>query len=202
MADKKKTVQENVKAKDKATAEQDAEIKQPIEERQEAAATVLEENTVEAAEKPKEQKKAEKDAKAELTAQLETAKNDYLRLYADFDNYRKRTAEQGAKDRQNGIAFAIESLLPALDSIERALTVVKDDAANAGLVLVQKQFEKGLTALGVEEIAATEDFDANLHYAVMSEANPEKSGKILEVLQKGYRFKDKVIRHAMVKVAE
>ena len=140
---------------------------------------------------------------AKLEEAIETGKKDYLRLYADFDNFRKRTQENSSRERQNGIAFALENLLPAMDSIDRALDVVKDEAALSGIQLIKKQFEKGLETLGVEEIQAIGiEFNPKEHYAVMRESDPENSGKVIEVLQKGYRFKDRVLRYAMVKVAE
>ena len=90
-----------------------------------------------------------------------------------------------------------------MDSIDRALSVVKEESALSGIQLIKKQFEKGLEVLGVEEIQAIGvEFDPKEHYAVMRESDPENSGKVIEVLQKGYRFKDRVLRYAMVKVAE
>ena len=161
----------------------------------------VKEEQVEISEEIKEETAEDKIAKLEEA--VETAKKDYLRLYADFDNYRKRNAETSAKERQNGIAFALESILPAMDSIDRALSVVKDESALSGIQLIKKQFEKGLEVLGVEEIQAIGvEFDPKEHYAVMRESDPENSGKVIEVLQKGYRFKDRVLRYAMVKVAE
>lgn len=161
----------------------------------------VKEEQVEISEEIKEETAEDKIAKLEEA--VETAKKDYLRLYADFDNYRKRNAETSAKERQNGIAFALENILPAMDSIDRALSVVKDESALSGIQLIKKQFEKGLEVLGVEEIQAIGvEFDPKEHYAVMRESDPENSGKVIEVLQKGYRFKDRVLRYAMVKVAE
>lgn len=180
--------------------------------KEEKTKEVLEEEaTVEVDEEKEEQAEISEEVKEEsaeekiskLEEAVETAKKDYLRLYADFDNYRKRNLETSTRERQNGIAFALENLLPAMDSIDRALSVVNDESALSGIQLIKKQFEKGLETLGVEEIQAIGiEFNPKEHYAVMRESDPENSGKVIEVLQKGYRFKDRVLRYAMVKVAE
>ncbi len=147
----------------------------------------------------KEVKKSESEA---LNDKLAEENGKYLRLLADFDNYRKRTSEQFSRIRQDGIAYAIEVIFPVLDSMDRAVNCV-DEANKEGILLVKKQFETALSTLGVEEIADNNVcFDPNIHHAVMRVEDEENSGKVMEIFQKGYRFKDRTIRCAMVKVAE
>lgn len=137
----------------------------------------------------------------ELTKSLETASDQYLRLRAEFENYRKRTLAEAEKAKIKGIGTAIEAFFPAMDGIDRALNLCKDEGIAKGILLVKKQFLTSLQTLGVTEIdPIDEDFDPEFHNAVMNEVNPEKVGKVIEVFQKGYRYKDTLLRPAMVKV--
>jgi molecular chaperone GrpE len=137
-----------------------------------------------------------------LNEKLAEENDKYLRLLAEFDNFRKRTSEQFLRIRQDGIAYAIEVIFPALDSMDRAINCV-DEANKEGILLIKKQLETALSTLGVEEIGENNvAFDPNIHHAVMRVEDEENSGKVTEVFQKGYRFKDRTIRCAMVKVAE
>jgi molecular chaperone GrpE len=136
----------------------------------------------------------------ELTQQL-------LRLQADFDNYRKRSR----RDLQEGIIRAneelVRQLLPVLDNLERALAADSDaseDSIREGVQLIYRQFMDILSREGLEPIRAVgEDFDPNLHDAVMMEAveDPEMENQILQEFQKGYTFRERVLRAAVVKVA-
>ena len=146
----------------------------------------------------------------ELKAQLEALKAEnakqkevYLRMLAEYDNFRKRTIADSDKARVGGIATALTALLPAIDSVNRAIEMLKEDEkALAGIMQIKRQFEQALTSLGVEEIKALgEEFDPEVHNAVMQEEDSEQAGKVIQVLQAGYRFKQYVIRPAMVKVA-
>lgn len=137
----------------------------------------------------------------ELTKSLETASDQYLRLRAEFENYRKRTLSEADRAKIKGIGTAIEAFFPAMDGIDRALTMCKDEGIAKGILLVKKQFSTALTTLGVTEIdPKDEEFNPEFHNAVMNEVNPEKVGQIIEVFQKGYRYKDILLRPAMVKV--
>lgn len=138
--------------------------------------------------------------------EIEELNNRLLRLQADFINYRKRAE----KERESTINYAIEpfvsSLLPIIDNFERALEseTNKEDNFYKGVEMIYGQLMKALKDNGVEEIVSlNEDFDPNYHHAVfMEETDEYESGKVIEVLQKGYIFKDKVIRPSMVKVAK
>lgn len=155
-----------------------------------------------------EQAKKQEEVIAKLEQELEELKARYLRVQADFDNYRKRTKmekEIAAKYRSQSLA---ELLLPVLDNFERALAVKTSNEESEmilkGVEMVYRQFKEALKQEGIEEVEALgEPFDPYKHQAVEQEKSEEhESGIIIEVLQKGYRLKDRIIRPAMVKVSE
>ena len=120
------------------------------------------------------------------------------RLQAEFDNYRKRNVKEQQDFRDYALADALKSLLPILDSLDRA---VKTEAASlqefrSGIELIDKQFHDVLARLGVEPIeAAGEAFDPNLHQAVqMVETTDVEDHHVIDELQRGYRFKDRLLR--------
>ena len=137
-----------------------------------------------------------------LREELKKEKDDYLRLRADYENFRRRNQEATIAARKDGMADAVTAILPVIDSIDRALGSVTDEKSKEGLQLIKKQIETSLSQLGVTEIAAEgETFDHNLHNAVQrAEVEEADVGKILEVYQRGYKLGSKVIRYAMVKV--
>ena len=126
---------------------------------------------------------------------------------AEFDNFRKRTAKEKAGMYDDGIRSSIEKLLPVIDNLERAVAAHKqtdeEDRFYKGVQMTLKQFQEILTSLGVEEIKAVgEVFNPNLHAAVAHEENEEYAeNTVMAEMLKGYKYKDKVIRHSMVKVA-
>lgn len=138
--------------------------------------------------------------------ELNKANNDFLRLQADFDNFRKRTE----KEKENTMIYAIESfvsdLLPTLDNFQRAMDSEedKDNSLYKGIEMIYNELIKKINDNGVQEIESLgEDFDPNFHHAILMEESSEyEEGKVIEVLQKGYILKDKVIRPSMVKVAK
>ena len=156
-------------------------------------------------EEKKEKKKSKKDLELEaLKAELE-AKNDLLaRTAAEFDNYKKRTEREKSGVAEFAKAGIIKQLLPILDNIDRAAASDKESADYIkGIELIVKQFEALAGNLGIEEGASIGDnFDPNFHEAVMH-IDDESLGEnvIADVLQKGYKLGDTVIRPAMVKVA-
>ncbi|MDR1703556.1 MAG: nucleotide exchange factor GrpE [Clostridiales bacterium] len=139
-----------------------------------------------------------------LTTQRDENMNRYLRAMAEFDNFRKRTASEKAVMYDAGIRDAVTKILPVLDNFQRAMAAVSEDnQVTKGFVMILKQLNEALAAMGVEEIAAVGTaFDPNLHDAVMH-IDDEAFGpsEVVEELQKGYKCKDKVIRYSMVKVA-
>lgn len=127
------------------------------------------------------------------------------RLQADFDNYRKRNASLRLESLDEGAREIIKDILPVLDNFDRAMenTANVDPGYVEGIRLVHKQLLGILEKNGLEEIPADGMFDADLHNAVMQEeAEDKESGMITAVFQKGYKVKNRIIRHSMVKVAK
>ena len=159
-----------------------------------------EENT-EAPKKKKSKKESELDA---LKAELNIKNDQLMRTAAEFDNFKKRTEREKASIAEFAKAGLIKQLLPILDNIDRAAVADHDSAEYLkGIEMIVKQFESIASNLGIEEIAKAGDpFDPNFHEAVMH-IEDESLGEntIAEVLQKGYKIGDTVIRAAMVKVA-
>lgn len=126
------------------------------------------------------------------------------RTQADFDNFRKRNASIYCESLEEGERGVIKELLPVLDNFERALqSNGEGDAWREGVRLVYKQFVNVLEKNGLAEIESTGQFDPEFHEAVLQEeAEGKAEGEIIEVLQKGYKVKNRIIRHSMVKVAK
>ena len=130
--------------------------------------------------------------------------DSYLRLAADYDNFRKRTAKEKEASYTNGKSDAVAKLLPVYDNLERALNQQTEDAAyKKGVEMTMTELVKIFTALGVEIFGNVgETFDPNLHNAVMhSEDENLGENVIAMVFQKGFKIGDKVVRFAMVQVA-
>lgn len=127
----------------------------------------------------------------------------YLRVCAEYDNFRKRTQKERDGIFTDAYSDALKEILPIFDNLERAALYTEPDKLTEGLELIFKSAKEMLTKLGVEEFGAVgEKFDPNIHNAVMH-VDDEALGdeEIIEVFQKGYKRGDKIIRHAMVKVA-
>lgn len=142
-----------------------------------------------------------------LLKEKEDLNNSYTRLQADFTNYKKRSE----KEKQSIYKYACEELvtelLAVIDNFDRALNVddkFKEDSFYQGVRMLYEQLMEILKKIGLEEIEAKDEtFDPNFHYAVMQdEAENKESNTVTEVLQKGYKLKDKVIRPSMVKVSK
>ena len=128
----------------------------------------------------------------------------HLRLAADYDNYRKRTAKEKDQTYSNGKADAVEKMLPVYDNLERALNQPTEDLAyKKGVELTMAELVKILSGLGVEIFGeAGEHFDPNMHNAVMhTEDETLGENVIAQVFQKGFKLGDKIVRFAMVQVA-
>lgn len=127
------------------------------------------------------------------------------RTKAEFDNFRKRTQKEKETLYTEGTADAVKELLPVLDNLERAIGFkdVEDKSLYEGVEMVLRSFKDILNKMGVEEIEAEgQSFNPDFHNAVMHIEDPELGeNTVAEVLQKGYKFKDKIIRYSMVKVA-
>ncbi len=176
--------------------------------------TTPEEVTAEQAAAPKEEKSEKKKTKkaenelADLQKKLDAAleaqqacEDKYLRMMAEYDNFRKRSAKEKEGVYADAYADCIANILPILDNLERAGHSDNFEAVRKGLEMTGKAFADALEKMGITEIE-TKTFDPNLHNAVMHVEDEEKGeGEIVEVFQKGYAKGEKVIRYAMVKVA-
>ena len=142
---------------------------------------------------------------AEADEALAEANDKYARLYAEYDNYRKRTAKEREGIYTDAYVDAVSEILPILDNFERALQFKDADADNVtrGLEMIEKGFSEALTKMGVCEIEALgKPFDPEKHNAVMHvEDEAFGENEVVEVFMKGYIKGDKVLRHSMVKVA-
>ena len=147
---------------------------------------------------------AEEDPVAEIKGELAAEREKYLRLAAEYDNYRKRSIKEREMIYADARSDAITRLLPVYDNLERALKAdCSDDAFYKGVEMTMTQLTEIMECLGVEPIPAVgHSFDPNCHNAVMTIENPELGEKVIsEEYQKGFKLGDKVIRFSTVVVA-
>ena len=176
---------------------------QPVEGQPEASAseTNATDNVADDAQTPD-------DKLAQLSAEAQQWQDKYLRLVAEFDNYRKRTLKEKMELVATGGEDVIKSLLVVLDDIDRAMAAMQTatdvESLKEGMTLIHHKLMETLRARGLEEIDAMgKELDTDLHEAVAKfPAEGDKKGKIIDVIQKGYKLKDKVARHAKVVVGE
>lgn len=216
-------MEENKKQFDEAEINETVEDTEQVEKTVDEAETEKENDTASENEKSAEEKPGRGDKKklkkaeaeiAELKKALEVKENaladmndKYLRLYAEFDNYRKRTTKEREGDKNDAYSEILTEILPVLDNLERAAQYNTEDSIETpmgkGLALTLKSFTDIMEKLGVKEIEALgKTFDPNLHNAVMH-VDDENYGEneIVDVFVKGYIMGDKVIRYSMVRVA-
>ena len=168
----------------------------------------VENETAEETKAEKSDKKKSKKLEGELEKkekELAEANDKYMRLFAEYDNFRKRSAKEKEGIYADAYIDALAQILPVLDNLERAAAFEGADAESLkkGLELTLRSFAETLSKMGVSEIeAAGKTFDPNLHNAVMH-IDDESYGEseVVEVFAKGYVRGDKVLRHSMVKVA-
>lgn len=136
-------------------------------------------------------------------ALAEENKNTAQRLRADFENYKKRNESLASEMRAVGESSVLEKLLEVVDNVDRAKAMISDENNLKGFELIEQQITTVLTKFNVKamEVKTGDAFDPNLMTAVLREENAEMSGKVLDVLQKGYLKGETVLRYAMVKVA-
>ncbi|MCR5429494.1 MAG: nucleotide exchange factor GrpE [Lachnospiraceae bacterium] len=156
----------------------------------------------------KKDKKDKKDIKIEeLTGKVTELNDRLLRNLAEFDNFRKRNEKEKSQMFEVGAKSIVEKILPTIDNFERGLKSVpedkKDDPFVQGMEKIYQQLLSSLEEVGVKPIEAVgKEFDPNFHNAVMHEDNDEfGENTVSEELQKGYMYRDNVVRHSMVKVA-
>ena len=150
----------------------------------------------------KAEKKAKKSTKNADKEKYDTLYNQFIRLQADFENYKRRNAQLATTMYSDGVNDALEAILPTIDSLDMAISAQKDEEHKKGLELVKKAFMETLKKFDVTEIAAQGDFDPTLHEAVMSKDDPDNAGKIIQVLRAGYKRGDRVLRHTMCVVGQ
>jgi molecular chaperone GrpE len=149
---------------------------------------------------------------SDLEAELDRVRNEraaYLdraaRIQAEFENFRKRSDKQQQDFKEYALAGAMTTLLPILDSLDRALNTkaASLEDFHAGIELIDKQFHDALAKLGVQPVPAEgEPFDPNLHQAIqMVDTDEVEDNHVLDELQRGYKLKDRLLRPAMVRVA-
>ena len=183
------------------TVEEKIDVEETINE--ETAEPEIEEKT--SGKEKKKLKKAEAEIE-KLNAALSEEQEKYMRLYAEYDNFRKRSAKEREGVYADAYCDALVQILPILDTLERAAQFSTEDAESAmakGLELTLKSFVETMNKMGVYEIEALgKEFDPNFHNAVMH-VDDESVGEnvVVEVFMKGYKRGDKVLRHSMVKVA-
>ena len=194
MSEEKKKNTKIEDGKDEAEEVKAEEAKAPEEEVPEETAGEEKAGEAEATEKAAADEKAAAEAESER----------YMRLMAEFQNYKRRAAKEKTDTLQYANEKIVGDLLPVIDNFERALATETDDLEGyaKGMQLIFEQFKKALENVGLEEIKAMdEEFDPNVHNAVMTDNIEDKDdGKITKVLQKGYKLRDKVVRPSMVAV--
>ena len=196
----------NEEEKVETAEEEKAEAGQPAEEiKEEQEKTGKDKKKAKKeAEKEKPEEKKEEPPKPTPEQELTSANDRYLRLMAEYDNFRKRSQKEKENLYGDIKASAVKEFLPVYDNLERALAAeTADEAYRKGVEMIMAQFGKTLEKLGVTEIKCLgEKFDPQFHNAVMHVDDEEKGeNEIVEVFQKGFMLGDKVIRFAMVKVA-
>lgn len=180
------------------------------EEQLEETAEETTEEKVEEKSDSKKEKKSKKESKKESEIKeaaeklINAEKEKYLRLCAEYDNYRKRSQKERESLYADIKADTLLKFLPVYDNLERALAQpTADEAYRKGVEMIMTQFNTTLEKLGIKEIEAKgQTFDPNIHNAVMHiEDESFGENEVVEVFQKGFKLNDKVIRFAMVKVA-
>ena len=137
----------------------------------------------------------------ELEAKLREQEDKYLRMAAEYENFRRRSREERAAAYDDAVSDTVSELLPIIDNLERAAAFDDGEKVKEGLVLTAKTVSGVLEKLKIETVGAPGDiFDPNLHNAVLHDEDPERAeGEITDVFQKGYKKGNKIIRFAMVK---
>ena len=181
------------------------EVEETTEEAEENAN--VEEEKADDTDKSDKKKKKGFKKKDKRDEQIEELNDKYQRLFAEFQNFRSRSDKEKSAMFEVGARSIVEKILPVVDNIERGVAALSeedlDSPVGQGMNLIYKQLLQTLEDMGVEAIEAKgQEFDPELHNAVMHEDNDEFGENIVsEELQKGYKYKDTVVRHSMVTVA-
>ena len=145
---------------------------------------------------------------SELEQRLQEKEDRYLRLYAEFDNYKRRTQRERLEMMDTAGSKTMKALLPVLDDFDRAAQVAKQDEGTAeiwnnGIGLVQKKLLQALASQGLKPMDSTgEDFNADLYEAITEVPHPDLKGKVVDTIERGYTLNGRIIRHAKVVVGK
>lgn len=193
------------------------ELQQEVAEKAKEVAEAAEETEADAenatpeAEGAEGQKKGifgKKEKKNPFKEKFEEVQDKYLRQVAEFENFRKRTDKEKAQMFDQGASTVLEKMLPIVDNFERGLAAIPEEEKGSafadGMNMIYKQLMKQMEDLGVTQIEAVgKEFDPNFHNAVMQVDSEEfEEGFVAQELQKGYMYRDTVLRHSMVAVAK
>ena len=199
---------EDVKDTENVKETSDEEVKAETKEEQPETEASKKEETSETEEKPEKKKKKGFKKKDKKDEQIEELNDKYQRLFAEFQNFRNRSDKEKTAMFETGAKSIIEKILPVVDNFERGVATLSEEDLESpvgqGMNLIYKQLLQTLEDIGVEAIDAKgKEFDPELHNAVMHEDNDELGENVVsEELQKGYKYRDTVVRHSMVKVAK
>ncbi len=210
MPDKDKEIlEENLEDVEEAveeTSEESADVEAASQEETEADGEEKEGKSL--AEKMAEKKKAKADKKQDaLKEKVDELEDKVKRQMAEFDNFRKRTEKEKTQMFETGAKSVIEKILPVVDNFERGLASVPEEEKGKGFAdgmnMIYKQLMTELEGIGVTPIEAVgQEFNPDFHNAVMQvESDEYESGVVAQELQKGYMYRDTVVRHSMVSVA-
>ncbi|MCR5607647.1 MAG: nucleotide exchange factor GrpE [Lachnospiraceae bacterium] len=203
-------VEETAQAAEEVIENTEQEVKAEdikTEEPEEVKEEVKEEKKKPQAEEKKKFKKEKKEKKDKKDTQIEELNDKLVRTMAEFDNFRKRSEKEKAAMFEIGAKSVIEKILPVIDNFERGLDAVSEEEKNnafvQGVDKIYKQFLSTLSEIGVKPIEAVgKEFNPDYHNAVMHVDDEELGENVVaEEFQKGYTYRDSVVRHSMVKVA-
>lgn len=207
MEKENKDLEENqeVDVEETSAVEENQEVENSEEKAEESNETQETEDASE--EKTEKKKKKGFKRKDKRDEQIEELNDKYQRLFAEFQNFRSRSDKEKTAMFETGAKSIIEKILPVVDNFERGVAALSEEDLESpvgqGMNLIYKQLLQTLEDIGVEAIEAKgKEFDSELHNAVMHEDNDELGENVVsEELQKGYKYRDTVVRHSMVKVA-
>jgi molecular chaperone GrpE len=195
-------------SEEKKNQDQELDQEQGIEQEQEETKVPVNKAEKKSRKKTSSRKK-DKDAEKmqELGQKLEEMNDKYLRLFSEFDNFRKRTTKERLELFKTASEDVIVSLLPILDDFERALKAAEENGADdnhkEGIELIYNKFNNTLKQKGLESLDSMgQEFDTDFHEAItkIPAPSPDMKGKVVDVIEKGYKLNDKVIRFAKVVV--
>ena len=194
------------KQQDASENEQNQEVENKEEKISNDKSASVEEKEEEKAASSEEESKSEASREKELAKELEDTKRRYLTALADYQNLQKRTVKVQAESRDRGVADFLKKLLPVIDTLDKVMEVCAksdlDKKVMDGLEMFSIQFSDMLSKEGLKEIEAMgKKFDPNCQEAMMNQSNPDKEDdEVIQVFEKGYTFKDHVLRCAKVVV--